>query len=120
MPAQPLRVVPSASHPTLDQRRRSERRACSLAVTVRTGSGDYLAQLLDLSADGVGLRIDTLALLKPGVRLILIHPELGEVPSVLRWSMHPRYGAELQATGRALTRIRALYDSLPPGPGEII
>lgn len=120
MPAEPPRVVPSASHPALDQRRRSERRACSLAVTLRTGDGDYLARLLDLSAEGVGLRINTLSPLKAGTRLTLAHPELGEVPCVLRWCTHPRYGAEFEAAGRGLTRIRAVYDSLPPGPGDII
>ncbi|PZF76269.1 hypothetical protein DK847_13815 [Aestuariivirga litoralis] len=120
MPAEPPRAVPSASHPALDQRRRSERRACSLAVSLRGGSGTYLARLTDLSADGIGMRIDTLAPLKPGTSLTLTHPELGEVPCLLRWSMHPRYGAEFQATTRVLARIRAYYDSLPPGPGEII
>ncbi|MCA3555215.1 PilZ domain-containing protein [Aestuariivirga sp.] len=120
MPAQPPRAVLPLSHPALDQRRRSGRRACSLAVTVRTGGGDYLARLLDLSADGIALRIDALAPLRVGARLILIHPELCEVACVLRWSMHPRYGAEFQATDRALARIRAFYDSLPPGLGEII
>lgn len=90
-----------------------------LGVKMRGPGGDYPARLIDLSAQGLGLRIDSLTPLRPGTRLLLVHPELGEVPCVLRWSIHPRYGAEFQAGSRALGRIRALYDSLPPAPGDM-
>ncbi|MEI7599606.1 MAG: PilZ domain-containing protein [Aestuariivirga sp.] len=116
MPADAMRVAPSP----LDQRRRSERRPCPLAVTVRCNAGDHPARLIDLSSGGAGIRIDTLVALKPGTRFFLIHPALGEVPCILRWAMHPRYGAEFQMGNYTLSRIGALYDSLPPGPGDII
>lgn len=116
MPADAMRVVPLP----LDQRRRSERRPCPLAVTVRSSAGDHLARLIDLSSGGAGIRIDTLVALKPGTRFILIHPALGEVPCILRWAMHPRYGAEFQIGSQTVARIGALYDSLPPGIGEIL
>lgn len=116
MPANAMRVVPSS----FDLRRRSERRSCPLAVTVRSSAGEHLARLIDLSSGGAGLRIDTLVAMKPGSRFILIHPALGEVPCILRWAMHPRYGAEFQTGSYTLSRIGALYDSLPPAPGEIL
>ena len=114
MPADALRVV----HPALDQRRRWERRPCALTVTVRFVSGEHSARLLDLSAGGAGIRIETLVALKPGTRFVLVHPALGEVPCILRWALHPRYGAEFLPDSRAWARIGALYDSLPPAPGE--
>lgn len=116
MPADAMRVVPTPNN----LRRRSERRACPLAVIVRSTAGDHPARLLDLSSGGAGMRIDTLVPLKPGTRFILIHPALGEVPCILRWAMHPRYGAEFQTGRQTLSRIGALYDSLPPAPGEIL
>ncbi|MCX7351218.1 MAG: PilZ domain-containing protein [Alphaproteobacteria bacterium] len=120
MPAEAFGVMHSATHPARDQRRRSARRACSLDVTVRTGDGDYSATLNELSAGGMGLRIGALMALKPGTQLLIAHPQLGEVPCVLRWAMHPRYGAEFQASSQTLARALALYDTLPPAPDEII
>lgn len=118
MPAQ-IFGVESVTRPAFDQRRRSERRRCDLDVVVRAGAGDLSARLLDVSADGFGLRIATLMALKPGARLLVIHPRLGEVPCALRWAMHPRYGAEFTAGRHARGRVHAFYDSLPPAAGEI-
>jgi hypothetical protein len=111
--------VESTIRPGFDHRRRSERRACDLDVVVRTGSGELPARLLDVSAGGLGLHIATLMALKPGARLLVIHPRFGEVPCVLRWAMHPRYGAECLAGSHAQGRVHAFYDALPRGPGEI-
>ena len=111
--------VESAIRPGFEPRRRSERRACDLDVVVRTGNGDLPARLFDVSAGGFGLRIATLMALKPGARLLVIHPRLGEVACVLRWAMHPRYGAECLAGSHAQSRVHAFYDSLPRAPGEI-
>ena len=116
MPAKPPGAVHQAPPPPPDKRRGWERRACALAVSMRTPGGDYAARLIDFSPGGIGVRIDALTPLRLGTRLLLVHPALGEVPCVLRWSTHPRYGAEFQAGSHALARIRALYDSLPPVP----
>ena len=119
MPAQTFGSVRPAIRSALDQRRRSERRTCNIAVTIRTGGGDFAARLLDLSAGGFGARIETLLPLRPGAQLMLIHPQLGQVPCQLRWAIHPRYGAEFHAGEQARARIETLYDGLAPGPGEI-
>lgn len=119
MPAVTSGTAGSASGSALSQRRRGERRFCDIAVTIRTGGGDFAGRILDLSAGGFGIRIDTLLPLRPGARLLLIHPELGHVPCQLRWAIHPRYGAEFSPGHPANARINALYDSLPPAPGEI-
>ena len=111
--------VESVIRPAFDQRRRSERRRCDLPVVVRTGGGDLPATLIDVSAGGFGLRMATLALLRPGTKLLVVHPRLGEVSCVLRWSMHPRYGAEFTAGLHMLARVHAFYDALPRAPGEI-
>lgn len=102
-----------------DQRRRSERRICDLQVVVRTSGGDMSGRLVDVSAGGLGLRIATLSPLKPGMKLLVVHHRLGDIPCVLRWSMHPRYGAEFLAGRNALSRVHALYDALPRAPDEI-
>ena len=100
--------------PALDQRRRSERRSCRLRVGLITPFGMFHARLEDISEGGVGFALDTMLMLKPGERLTLAHEALGEVPCIVRWCLHPRYGAEFVAGGSALAGVRALYDSLPP------
>jgi len=118
MPAESTGVE-NAIRPAVDLRRRSVRRVCNLDVVVRIDGGDIAARLLDISESGLGLSIASLMALKPGVRLLIIHPRLGEVPCLLRWAMHPRYGAECLAGRHALGRVHAFYDSLPRAPGEI-
>ena len=120
MPAEPMRALPQAARTALDQRRRSARRACGFTVKLRIDGKDCSATLLDLSAEGAGLRTDALLPLRAGMRLMLIHPQLGEVPGVLRWAMRPRYGVEFEATYHALAGVRAVYDSLSRAPGDII
>lgn len=116
MPAEALRLALSP----FDQRRRSERRPCALSVTVRSVTGEHPARLLDLSSGGAGIRIETLLKLGPGSWVVLCHPALGEVPCILRWAMHPRYGAEFRADSRTRSRIGALYDSLPPARDDTL
>lgn len=119
MPAAFFGVEQSTIRPALDQRRRSERRSCRLDVTLRTPGGDCHALLLDISAGGVGIRLDTLMRLRPGMTVSLVAPLLGQVTCVVRWAMPPLYGAEFTAAGHALTGVRRFYDSLPPAHGEM-
>ena len=117
MPAESIRVDSLTSH-AVHQRRRSERRNCDLEVVVRANGGDLPARLIDVSAGGLGLRIGSLVALRPGTRLIIAHHLLGEIACVLRWSMHPRYGAEFRAGRHALARVEAFYDALPRAPKQ--
>lgn len=119
MPADSSCALPAAVRPALDRRRRSERRACALRVTLRTSDGDVSATLRDLSAEGIGFRAETIMALRPGMRFTLVHPQLGEAPCILRWATHPLYGAEFPAGHQPLARVHAVYDGLPPAPGDL-
>ena len=120
MSAEPRGLQHARRAPALDQRRRSERRACDLRVVVRLASGEVAARLVNISAGGIGAEIETLVPLRPSTQFLLVHPRLGEIPCVLRWAMHPRYGAEYLAARQSLERISAFYDALPPAPGQLL
>lgn len=102
----------------LDQRRHSERRGCRLRVGIVTRHGTFHALLNDLSAGGIGFTVDRLLALRPGERLVMSHHDLGEVACVVRWSAHPRYGAEFETGSKLPAGIRAFYDTLGPAPDE--
>lgn len=119
MPAESFGVEPSTVRPATDLRRRSERRSCRLDVTLRTPGGDCQALLLDISAEGIGIRVDALMRLRPGTPVSLVAPPLGDVSCIVRWAMPPRYGAEFTAAATALAGVRSFYDSLPSAAGEM-
>ena len=120
MPAKFTDAARTALLPSLSQRRRSERRICSDVARVRMAGGEYAARLVDISTGGIGLTIEAFLPLRPGTDVVVIHPQLGEVACQLRWSMHPRYGADFRAGSHALSRVMAFYDSLPRNPGELM
>jgi PilZ domain len=99
----------------VDHRRR-DRRDCYLQAHIATHHGESGARIINISAGGVGFTIDPMLGLKPGERVMLRQALLGEVRCVVRWGMHPRYGAEFEPAGRTPPGARALYDSLGPGP----
>lgn len=102
--------------PTADQCRRLERRDCDLQATAGTSHGDARVRVINISAGGIGFTIDPMLTLKPGDRITLQHERLGAVPCLIRWSLHPRYGAEFAFAGKIPTGISTFYDSRPPGP----
>ncbi len=95
--------------------RRRDRRDCDLGAVITTSSGESGARLLNISAGGVGFTIDPMLGLKPGEKIMLRQELLGEVRCIVRWTLHPRYGAEFEPAGRTPPGARALYDSLSPG-----
>lgn len=101
---------------TADQRRRLERRDCDLQAMAGTSHGDARVRVLNISAGGIGFTIDPMLALKPGDRMTLRHDLLGEIPCLIRWSLHPRYGAEFEFSGKIPAGISAFYDSLSSGP----
>jgi hypothetical protein len=101
---------------TADQRRRLERRACDVQATAGTSHGDARVRILNISAGGIGFTIDPMLTLKPGDRMTLRHEKLGDIPCLIRWSLHPRYGAEFAFSGKVPAGVSAFYDSLPSGP----
>lgn len=100
----------------VDHRRR-DRRDCNLPALIATRDGEFSARIINISAGGVGFTIDPMLSLKPGERVMLRQSLLGEVRCVVRWGMHPRYGAEFEPPGRTPPGAQALYDSLDPGTG---
>lgn len=103
---------------TADQRRRLERRECDLLATAGTSHGEARVRILNISAGGVGFTIDPILSLKPGDRITLRHEKLGELPCLIRWSLHPRYGAEFAFSGKIPAGVSAFYDSLSSGRGK--
>ncbi|MFN4141257.1 PilZ domain-containing protein [Aestuariivirga sp.] len=103
--------------PTFDLRPRLERRTCDLAARIATVHGEAHARILNISAGGIGFTTDPVLMLKPGEAFIIRHDRLGDVRCQLRWALHPRYGAEFDAAGKASGAVHAFYDSLPPEPG---
>ena len=95
MPAETFGVE-TAMQPAFDRRRRSERRGCTLDVTVRTSGGDLAARLLDVSAGGFGLTIATIMALKPGARIA--GPAIIEEPTTTI-VVYPGLSAELSPAG---------------------
>lgn len=112
-----FKCVPIAT--PLDQRRRFERRRCSLRVGLVTRHGTFHVRLDDISAGGIGFTVLGLIKLKPGERLILSHDRWGEVPCVVRWAVYPRYGAAFEAGGKIPAGVKSFYDTLGPSPDEI-
>jgi hypothetical protein len=98
--------------------RRRERRECNLWAVITTLHGETGARLLNISAGGVGFAIDPVLGLKPGERIMLRQQLLGEVRCIVRWAMHPRYGAEFEPEGRTPPGACTLYDSVGPGAAK--
>lgn len=98
----------------IDHRQR-DRRDCNLKAVIITAHGEWGARIINISAGGAGFTIDPMLALKPGERITLRQDVLGEARCVVRWTAHPRYGAEFDPPGRTPPGARALYDSLGPG-----
>lgn len=96
---------------TLDHRR-LERRACDESAVILTRHGEARVRIINLSAGGVGFTTDPVLALKPGERVRLRHGQMGEVQAVVRWGLHPRYGAEFDPPGSAPNAVCAFYDTL--------
>ena len=104
----------------IDQRRRFARRPCSLRVLLGMPGGEVWARLTDVSEGGLGFTSDSLVMLRPGLRVLISHQQFGAISCVVRWTIPPRYGAEVTASGSALARLKTFYDTLPPAPGDIL
>ena len=100
-----------------DQRRRTERRACNLQAVIVTRHGEISGRIYNLSAGGAGISIDPVVSLRPGESFVLRHDVLGEIPCIVRWAVHPRFGAEFTVAGAALASVHAVYDRLSADPG---
>ena len=94
--------------------RRRDRRACDLGAAVVTCHGEWRARIINVSAGGLGFTIDPMLGLKPGQHIMMRQQTLGQVRCIVRWSLHPRYGAEFDPPGRTPAGARTLYDLLGP------
>jgi hypothetical protein len=106
----------SGAVPPFDHRH-GDRRECNLAATVTTGHGECRARIVDISQGGLSFSIDAMLKLRPGERFVMRQDVLREVRCIVRWRLHPRYGAAFEPAGRMPPGARAIYDSLGPGRG---
>jgi hypothetical protein len=98
--------------------RRRDRRSCDIGAAIISSQGEWRARIINISAGGLGFTIDPMFGLKPGEPITVRQQTLGQVRCTVRWSLHPRYGAEFEPPGRTPPGARTLYDSLRPGtPG---
>jgi hypothetical protein len=102
-----------AVHP-VDHRLR-DRRDCDIGATVISCHGEWRARIINISAGGLGFAIDPMLALKPGERITVRQQTLGEARCIVRWSLHPRYGAAFEPPGRMPPGAGTLYDSLGAG-----
>lgn len=98
--------------------RRRDRRACDLRAVICTRDGELSARILNISGEGIGFAIDPLLGLKPGDGITLRQETMGEVRCIVRWTLHPRYGAEFEPPGKTPPGVRDIYDSIPGGHGD--
>jgi hypothetical protein len=99
--------------PPLDHRH-SERRDCDLAAALNTLHGESRARIVNISGGGLSFTIDTMLRLKPGERITMRQQLLGEVRCIVRWTVHPRYGAAFEPDEKMPPGVRTFYDSLGP------
>jgi hypothetical protein len=92
--------------------RRRDRRGCDIGAAIIISHGELRARIFNISAGGIGFTIDPMLGLKPGERILMRQEMLGEVRCVIRWSIHPRYGAAFDPDDRTPPGARNLYDSL--------
>jgi len=97
--------------------RHSDRRECNLAAAVTTGHGERRARIVNISGGGLSFAIDTMLGLRPGERIMIRQEMLGEVRCIVRWTLHPRYGAAYEPPGTIPPGARAIYDSHGPSRG---
>ena len=98
--------------------RRRDRRVCDIGAAIIISHGELRARIFNISAGGIGFTIDPMLALKPGDRILVRQEMLGEVRCVIRWSVHPRYGAAFDPDDRTPPGARNLYDSLGPETDE--
>ncbi len=96
--------------------RRQERRECDLGCSITTSHGEARIRLINISPGGIGFTADPVLAFRPADQFTLRHTKLGDLRCVVRWALHPRYGAEFDAAGKTSQTVRQFYDSLPPGP----
>lgn len=94
--------------------RHSERRDCDLAAAVTTGHGESRARIINISGGGLSFTIDTMLRLRPGERITMRQQLLGDVRCIVRWTIHPRYGAAFEPDEKMPPGVRVIYDSLDP------
>jgi hypothetical protein len=94
--------------------RRRDRRVCDIGAAIIISHGELRARIFNISPGGIGFTIDPLLGLKPGERILMRQAMLGEVRCLIRWSIHPRYGAAFDPDDRKPPGARNFYDSLGP------
>lgn len=94
------------------ERRREERRQCSLMGQIRAAFGELPCTIVDVSPDGLRIAITATEELKPGDGVTITTAAFGAVVGAIRWATHRRFGVELAKSAEPLAPLLPFYDSL--------
>jgi methyl-accepting chemotaxis protein len=97
------------------ERRRDERRDCSLTGKVRAAGREIPCVVNDVSRSGLRLSVTADVELALGAKVTVASAAFGEIDGVVRWSAHPRYGLDASRDGAAALALGKYFDSLSVG-----
>ena len=96
----------------ITERRREERRQCSLVGKIRAAFGELPCTIVDVSPHGLRIAITATEDLKPGDGVTITTAEFGAVVGAIRWATHPRFGVELAKSAEPPAPLLQFYNSL--------
>jgi len=96
------------------ERRREERRDCSLAGQLRHRAGEYPCVISDVSLNGLRFASNSSVEFSAGEAVTVVTEKLGAINGSIRWTAHPRYGFEIADGEKAPPPLVAFYESLSP------
>ena len=105
-------VRQSASASPATDRRREERRDCSLTGKLHRTIGEFACVVIDMSPHGLRLVVTASAELQIGEKVSVATEIFGSVHGRVRWAAHPRYGFELEEGMQAPPPMMKFYESL--------
>ena len=96
----------------INERRREERRQCSLVATIRAECGELPCTVVDVSPQGLRVAVWATENLKHGDGVTVTTAEFGAVAGAIRWAAHPRFGVELAQSVEPPAPLLQFYNSL--------
>ena len=94
------------------ERRREERRPCSLVGTIRAAFGELPCTIVDVSPHGLRVVVTATEDLKPGDGVKITSAPFGAVAGVIQWASRPRFGVELAESAEPPAPLLQFYNSL--------
>ena len=94
------------------ERRREERRECSLPAQIRFQANQYPCVISDVSPRGLRFASTSSVELGLGAQVTMVTEKLGAIKGEIRWTAHPRYGFQIADEDTGSPPLNAFYDSL--------